>query len=631
MRKNNLDNSQKVLTENIEKNTIAIFGNNALECLQLIFWGWIRNLKMFIILPGIPSNLRNILKHIFFIKKYLQESIREHKASLGYYKGLWYEANEETIDLTLKFYDQHIKDKSKIIRYYKNILNTEKFEAYIKKKISGHIFALLKDLHTVRLTDLRQNKILINRNPINSFVIKHMEEKYKTNYQIRWVLSRWWLFYLCVYYGWLFKQFFSHGITFNNKRKKYKISKEATWDFYGRTLRDDILIDNNKFKRSDILMLEFSPQDPLRAKAFREAIKRGFDTASLPKLKININKNILGFLFFYFIVPLRAFFQSMKQESYFLFYIFSFHRGCFPVEVLMNSFDIKYNLSIVDIDDITTTIILNKHGAKNVIFHWSDLTSYLSYDQAFIAHNIYFAWGDIQYDYHSATRFIDKKVKIGCIYKREYNKAAKNKEGIITQIDGFKRGRKTVTFCDTAFSDSFVYTELFFLEYLEIIKEYCERNKEVNVLLKPKKGEEAVLRLLKDNVDQYKKIRNELFSFANFIYLNPLKWKIEDIIAISDVCVSMGMNSPSTIAILCGKNGLYFDNTGNIYHPFSKKYKNLIAFEDKDRLLKQIDNILNARFDCRDVISEREIKEYDNNSDDNALERLRESLYRLTS
>jgi len=73
MKKNNLDNPQKVLTENIEKNTIAIFGNNALECLQLIFWGWVRNLKMLIILPGIPSNVMNIIKHIPFIRKYIKE------------------------------------------------------------------------------------------------------------------------------------------------------------------------------------------------------------------------------------------------------------------------------------------------------------------------------------------------------------------------------------------------------------------------------------------------------------------------------------------------------------------------------------------------------------------------------
>lgn len=630
MTKNKLYNFHKECIPSYKNNYIAIFGENVFECLQLILWGRISNLKMLVILPGIPPKVINILKHVFFIRKYIEKSIKDYKASLSSYKGLWYEANEEAIDLTLKFYNQQIKNKSKFISYYNKILNTDKFEAFVKKRILNQIFALLKDLHIVRLSKIKQNKLLINKNPINDFVINHMEDKYKANYQIRWIISSTWLFHLWVYYIWLFKQFIYHGVTLNRNRKKYKISKEATWNFYQRTLRDDILIDNGRFKMNDLLILEFITTDIPRIKALKEAKKRGFDTASVPKLKININKNIIGILFFYFLVPLKTFFQLLlKQESYLFHYIFLFHRECFPVEMLMNLYDIKYNLSINDYDDITTTIILNKYGTKNVIFHWSDLTSYKAYNKAFIAHNIYFVWGDIHYDYHSATYYIDNKIKIGCIYKKEYNKAMNNKERIIEKIDGFKIKRKTVTFCDTSFDISMGYTEYFFLEYLEIIKEFCERNRDINVLLKPKKEEAVVLKALEDNIDRYKKIWKELLSFDNFIYLNPLKWKIEDIIAISDICVSMGMNSPSTIALICGRNALYFDNTGNNYHPFAKKYKNLIVFEDKDLLFRQIDNILNQRFNCKDAISEKEFRDYDAFKDDKAFERLKDTLYKL--
>ena len=631
MTKNNLYNFQDAFMLNNKKNYIAIFGKNMFECLLLILYGWIRNLKILIIFPGIPFKVMNILKHTFSFRKYIKGSIKEYKTGIGNYKGLWYEVNKEAIDLTLKFYNQKINDKSKLIRYYNNILNTDKFEAYVKKKISYQIFALLKDLHVVRLSNIKQNKILINKNPINEFVINYMEDKYKTKCQIRWISSSWWLFYLGVYYGCIFKQFIYRGVIFNKDRKKYKISKEATWNFYQRTLKDDILIDNGKFKMNDILMLEFDTEHLPRKKAFEEARNRGFDTASVPKLKININKHIFDILFFYFFVPLKAFLQLLlKQETYFFHYIFLFHRECFPVEILMNLYDIKYNLSIIDYDDVTKTIILNKYDSKNIIFNWSDLSVYKTYYHAFIAHNIYLAWGNIHYDYHADNYFVDRKINIGCIYKSEYSKAIGNKKDIITQIDPHRRKNNIVTFFDSYFSNSFFQTEKFFLDYLEIIKEFCKKNKDILALLKPKSDENYEKRLSSENRNKYERIWDELIKCDNFKYLNPLKWDIEKVIAISDVCVSMGLNSPSTIALICGKNALYFDNTGNIYHPFAKKYKNLIVFEDKDFLFKQIDNIFKMRFNCREVISEREFREYDAFKDDNALERMRDILYKLT-
>jgi len=46
--------------------------------------------------------------------------------------------------------------------------------------------------------------------------------------------------------------------------------------------------------------------------------------------------------------------------------------------------------------------------------------------------------------------------------------------------------------------------------------------------------------------------------------------------------------------------------------------------------LKQMENILDGKFNCRNVLSEKEIRAYDAFSDDSALERLRDNLYTLT-
>lgn len=296
----------------------------------------------------------------------------------------------------------------------------------------------------------------------------------------------------------------------------------------------------------------------------------------------------------------------------------------------MNLYRIKCHISIVNYDDNVTTIILNKYGAKNTIFNWMDLITLKGYSYAFCAHNVYFTWSNIQYDFHSSYTFIDRKINIGCIFKRAYNKALSDKGKIISQKLGIDSGAQIVTFFDNTFDDSAHLTSSFFLAYLKIIVEFSRNHKDVIVLLKPKYIREETLMSLGENKDKYNRILDELSAIKNFIYLDPFKFGFEEALAVSDVCVSMGLNSPSMVALICGKDALYFDDTGNTYHPFADKYKNIIVFEDKDLLLKQLNNILNGRFSCRDIISEKIIREYDAFDDDNAMERLRDNLYTLT-
>jgi len=617
---------------NIKKEYVVLSGKNQLEYLQLFLFSWLRGLKIIVIVPEIFLLMINTLKRLPFIRRYIKKSVSEHQAFLSEHKGLWYEVNKETIDLTLEFYNKMIGGDNKLIRCYNEMFNTCKFEAYLKKEISSSIFILLEKLHLIRVSDvLIEKHILITKSPINNYVINYIERKYKIKHNIRWMAPIWGFPFLCMYYVWLFSEIIKRGIFFNKHKKSYKLSKEATWGFCRRTIRDDIVIDNQRFKQKDILILKFQNNDLHRIEAFEEAKKRGFDTISVPRLKININKNIFNILFLYFLLPLKSYFQLfLNRQSYFFYYIILFHKRCFPIEILMNLYNIKCYISTKDWGDIEDTIILNKYRTKSVIFHWSDLTCYNAYHQAFVAHNVYFVWGDIHHDFNSSHFLVDRKINIGCIYKKAYRNALKNKSNIVRGIQGFRIERKVVTFCDTSFTNSSEYSEAFFLDYLQLIKSFCKKKRNVNVLLKPKSSESYEKKLSGENVDTYKKIWEELIKHDNFIFLNPLQHGIEQTIAISDICVSMAMNSSSTIALICGKDGLYFDNTGNTCHPFAKKYKDIIVFEEENLLLQQICNILDGRFSCKDFVTEKEIRKYDAFSDDKALERLKEDLYRLT-
>lgn len=599
---------------------IAIFGRNPLEFLQLLTWGWARNHALTVL----HVQLHPALNRIPFIGRYIKYSVEERKICLEPYKGLIYEIHEETVNVTDNFYNTVIKRENKIINYYNRLLLTSKFEAYIKREISNQIFILLKGLHLIRLSDLKEETIVVSRNPINKFVLRYMEEKYGVKYNTRQIFPWWEQAPLFIYYFWLCIECARRGVVINKPSKSYKIAKYPTVSALAdKTMKDGMVIDNRRFKASDLLILQSA--------TCAEDEKTGFDRILVQELKININKNIFKIMFFYLALPLRTYFSLFcRNELYFFYYIFLFHRRSFPIEVLMNSYNIKCNISSVNYDDNVTTIILNKYGTKNIIFHWFDLTVFKGYSFAFCAHNIYFIWGNIHYDVHADYTFIDKKVNIGCIFKREYNKAVQEKQRIISQKLNIENGAKIVTFFDNSFDDSLHLTRRFFLEYLKIIAEFCKSNKSVSVLLKPKYTREETLRSLGEASDKYNKIWDELSAINNFIYLDPFKFGFEEALAISDACVSMGLNSPSTVALICGKDALYFDDTGNKYHPFARKYKDIIVFEDKNLLFRQLNNILDGRFNCRDIINERIIRKYDAFKDDNALERLRDNLYALT-
>jgi len=614
-----------------KKTYIALFGENIFECLGLILWAVLKRVKLIVITPPDISSYLTILKRIFFVRNRLKQTIEEHKAKtyLGHHKGLWHEVNKETIDLTQKFYTEQIKGKNTLIPYYNRILKTDKMDAYFKRWISKHIFALLHELHLIRLMHLDNREILAGRNPINKFVVEYMEKQYGVTYRKRWVLPVWRPLLLFAYYGWLFQEFIKRGVVINKKRESCRISKEANTGFVQKTHRDDMIIDNDKFKKHDFLLLQFDDKDRYRVMVFNEAKRRGYGTASLLSLKININKNIVNILFFYFWVPLKSYFQLLCAESYLFYYVFFFHKISFPAELLMNLYSLKCHISDDLSGDIAFTIILNKYGTKNVVYGYSDLSNYVEYQCGFIAHNVFYVWGRLHYNLYSATHAVDNVVNTGCIFKREFNKGVEKKLDIITRIPNFNKGKKVVTFFDDSCQGTYFSTEEFFMQYRRIMLEFCKRNQNVNVLLKPKGDEAWTLGSVKNNATQYKEVQKELMSLDNFYHLDPLLGAAEAI-AISDVSMTMGLHTPSTIALICGKNGLYFDNSGNLDSPLVKRHKNVIVFDDEELLFTQINNILNGKFNCRDAISESEIREYDTFSDDNGVGRLRDHVYELT-
>ena len=614
--------------------TFVILGTNKADNIQLVLWCWFKELKIATFTPGIPKYIKTVFNRLFYARRYLERCSRELKSELAQFKGLRYQMNDECIRLTKKFYEEKITNSNFLVSFYGRYFKTNKFEAFIKKEINYQIFELLRALHLIRCNEFDNAPIVISRHPVSEYVVHYMQETYHAKYNIQYVSSLLNPFLIIVYGCWLLVQFVKRGFVFNQPLEKFKISKEACWGFHREILRDDVFIDGAHFKASDMLLLEFNPFDAQRFNSYKKAKELNFRTASLVDLKINVKKNFWDFLYFYCVAPLRGFvFSIFYRQMYLFYYTVMFHMCCFPIEVLMNSFQIKSHISSSDHGDIANTMILNKYGTKNVLFHWSELTMFKDNFWAFIAHNIYYIWGHIHFDYNPDTTYIDQKINTGCIFKEIYQKALAGKGELMDRIQKLDRNKKSVVFFDTSFGSLAFYTNAGYLAYMRLIYNFCTVHPMVNVLLKMKMSLNEVEQNFNNEEDlkSFLNIMNQLNECPNFIYLDPDIWGFEQAIAISDVCVNMGMNTPATIALICEKDALYFENSGNYEHPFSKKYMNTIVFEEQNALFAQIDQILNGKFSCSSVIPDEEIRAYDAFTDDQGLNRLTQYLYDLTS
>ncbi|MBM3702944.1 MAG: hypothetical protein FJW63_08170, partial [Actinobacteria bacterium] len=577
----------------MDKNTpkyTAIFGNNAIEYLDLFFRGALCHRKMYIFRPLLATRLSSIFESKIITAKYLKKYIVKGSFLIGDKKGLWYKINQEAIDLTNSFYNKNLASNL-TVKFYNRMFKTAKFEAYLKKEISKHIFAVMRQFYGAYFSDIGENVFIMVKSPLNIFIAKYLQEKGLTKGNIRMIRPFFLLMPFFLYYGWFMSEFLRRGISIRTARKKYKFSMEAVWSFKNLTLRNDIIIDGSKIIKKDVLFVQFVRGNGESDRSYNETVIRGYDTLSIPELKIRIGRYFPVIFLLYFFAPFISFVAAIfLRKIYLLHHLLKFYRECFPIELFMQHCLVAKNVSMCDHAEIGATIVMNRYGTKNVIFHWSDLTSFKDLLLAFIAHNEYMSWGDKHYSLHSDNYYVDRHLNIGCIYKEAFNRALAKKEEIAAGIKGLKVDYPKVIFFDTSFSNGCQYTENFYIRYLNMVEAFCLRHPEVNVLFKPKIGADTIEKSFEEHLEDYRREMMEMSNLDNFFYLDPSKWYFEKSLAICDACVSMGMNSPSTVALICGKNGLYYDDTGNLEHPFAKHYQNIIVFSDKELLFKQIDN-----------------------------------------
>jgi hypothetical protein len=610
---------------------IPFIGTNRFENYQLLFYAWIKRLSLAPLYPGLPEYIKSFLNALPFGKRYLNQSVVDPlDYKMGDFKGLWWEADIESVDITQAYYSENRHLYEQLIGIYNRRLKTEKTEAFVKKQISMQVFALLKCFHIINKSNSSANPVLLIETPLNRFIFEYYRKKHAPEMDGRFFKPRGYLFLLFIYHLSLIHDFFRRGFLFFKKREKALFLKEAVWGCKERTLRDDFIIDGNKCKKEDLLFYVLRKDDDSRQAALNDCLSNGYRVCDMSRAGICMNGKMLRSVSFNFFMPLFTLFvMAIRKDMHFFYDIIIFHRRAFFIEILMNLVEVKVHISTSDHDDIVQTIMMNKYGVRNVIIHWSDLTQIRDVYLCFVAHNVYYLWGNAHISSYKDTHYVENHLQVGCIYKSKVRSCLNDKDSLRKRLFGNPVKNKVVMFFDTSFDDGIFNTEKFYVDYLELIRDFAVSHPDVFAVLKPKSCEPDKVRISSE-LPRFRSIWDSLNRMDNFRIARKDEWCFEEAIGIADVSVSMGMNTPATVALICGQNAFYYDDTGNFDHPFAAKYLNEIVFMDKERLLSGIDSVLSGDISCRNIIDMEDIRQYDHYDDDQALERLRGHLVSLT-
>lgn len=557
--------------------------------------------------------------HNWFIKN---GKIVVLNGDIGKIKGLYYEVNRRAIELSEIYFNKFIKG-SFFLKYSERLMKTKKFDCYIKKEFVYDFFDVLVGLYLIKEYS-NDKKIIMVDTPLNRFAINEFHRKNNAAFKICWLnFSVFEILGLFLYYSYrILKTLFINGFTYRD-RIKIKLYKEAVWGLTRPQLRDDFLIDNRHFKKDDICFYSYNLEDEGRKRAVEQLKREGFHVVNLNRCRLNIKNGLLKFISIFLFQPLlMSIILILDRMGYQIENMLKFYIGSLPHFLFLTNYSAKCHISNSDNGEIAETILMNKLGCKNVIYHWSDTTT-LKKDAlyAYTVHNIYYTWGPIHHEFHKEDLFNDKAEVVGCIFLKAYfdsiDKNRKNREN--------KNGKKILV-CDTSFSNSIHFSEQFYLDYLDLVIEMLEEINDAEFIFKPKNSKKATMNGFTD--EKRRRIYLEKIKILNentrFTYLDN-NLQLETLIPMSDIVINMGMNSPATIALILRKEAVYYDTTGNDMHPFTQ-YKNKVVFDDKKLIIEHVKEILNKKRSVFDYIDPDLLNQYEPYKDSKALERLIQAL-----
>lgn len=534
--------------------------------------------------------------------------------------------NSDLVNISEEFAQKNGLIGSHFIKRMNNVFKTSRFELLLKRWLVEYFVKLFNLLNCAE-------KLILEDNPLNRFGIEKYHDRFKalpkikleeqTNFLQR-ILS------ILLRGCFILHISLNKGFRVLGKIKKYKVMREATWGLYdtgGYYFHDDFLVDGDKIKKEDILLFSRGvPIESGRLKGYHDARKSCYTHFDLLSLQMSAKVLFFRIVPKYIILISKALFAEIYSKHFSLYwsiYLY-FINNALPYEKLFSNFEIVSELghNYFSAGHIPEAIVCQNYGAKYYLMHWSDNSIDINkYGLSFLGCDGLLVWGKAHVRGIEGAQ--DICIPTGYVFKSFIKKVMTDKSRVLSEM-GICCNGKIVSFFDESFGYDIKMTEENYVIFWETALKLAEIEKNVFVLVKPKELDKY--NNLSGNLKQrFIKIKDQMGKTSNLHIVDANKWSFVEVIGVSDIVVTQGMTSSSTIAIICGIEGLYLDQV-DYNHPFSRLFKDKIVFNDPDKLLVMIQKIIKGAEKPLENIPEDMLRNYDAYPDDRGIDLFRDIL-----
>lgn len=360
--------------------------------------------------------------------------------------------------------------------------------------------------------------------------------------------------------------------------------------FYYKYRKINFLLDGDKLNANNTL---FCVETPVSGEYARKLDENKYIAVDMSKLLKNINWKFLksfflGTLFPYWARLVVLFFkeerETIKASTEILFayitwnrFLELYHFGHYVVYNDFGAFSVVRNILFAEKEIHTWYYI---HSCNDIgVMTRSNTNNFRDYAYSFMNYDTLLVWGDKMKRYQSShDGYIREYLNIGCLWSEhiriasEKNEGAKLKEAVVKKL-GISP-KKIIAVFDTSYggSENLIKSkeiELFFEGIIGIL----DGHPDYAVILKNKWRWDALVVKSPDAKIIYRDINAHSRCYViNEDYADP-----NDVVAASDLVISICFTSPTVEALGARKKAIYYDATGIFKGYFYDDFPNLVA------------------------------------------------------
>jgi hypothetical protein len=558
------------------------------------------------------------------------------------YEGSLFLIENLNVELTKSFFSDRKIAEKRLVRAYKSRYRTSRIDTVIKYFIQDRMRKFLRFYYQVRCSgedvciivpEEGLYHYILGKDPFSN--LKPVGLAY-LGLRLFSVLRMFRLFsgYLLEILFSLFRQRYTLSRV---TKKDYKVCLRAHNPKSEGILRNDFLIDGKEISPEKVLFFIENTETEY-GKTMTEYYRRGkYHYIGLNALRIPLKK-LPGMIGDYILLPLKAFILYLwKREDASLNALLTFSR--MALKTMYETIFYNYNIGIFLLyhsagsEMLIGPALCSRHGIKSGIYNFGVTASWFRWSPySFQIADYYFAWGENVLSLYSPTCELGEVIKTGFWGKGEYLKICSRREDLKREIIGENNHNQVVTFYDIPyFHERSTFTARNLLDFYNMALT-CSMLDGVTVIIKMKSRYNINGARYPDDIKPlFEKLWKEIREIKNIIILDTSMYDPLHVIAISDINITLELTTPSTVALICGEAG-YFYNVIYDYtsHPLYPKYFGRLIFNDTERLVDTIRRHLKKEIDLKNVVEDGDLKGYDEYRDNNGLTRFRQAIRELT-